>query len=66
MRKASGVNAEEGEFDSIFLVIHLYRDGKLARMKYFELKHLDAALARFEELSADRSKPDHSTTHKIE
>lgn len=50
-----------GEVESIFLVIQLYRDEKLARMEFFELEHQGDALARFEELvSASADAKEHA------
>ena len=38
--------------ESFSVVLMLYREEKLARMEFFELKELDTALAHFDELRA--------------
>jgi len=49
-----GHNTEGGEVESIFTILVYYPDGKLLRMEMFDVEHLDAALARFEELGDGR------------
>jgi hypothetical protein len=49
----SGANSEGGAVESFFVALIFYRDGKLARMEMFEVEQLDAAVARFEELSRE-------------
>lgn len=46
----SGTNEEGGEFDAVYVLVGVLRDGRLAGMEIFELDDLDVALARFEEL----------------
>lgn len=45
-----GTLAEGGEFESVFVRLMLYRDGRIGAVEQFELEHLDAARARFEAL----------------
>jgi len=46
----SGTNVEGGEFDAVYAVVGLLRDGRPQGMEIFELEDLDRALARFEDL----------------
>jgi hypothetical protein len=52
MRRA-GTNTEGGAVESLYVLLMLYRDEKIARFEVFELEQLDVALARFEELSKE-------------
>jgi hypothetical protein len=52
----AGTNSEGGEVESLFVLLVIYGEEKLARLESFELDQLDAALARFEELTGEPSK----------
>jgi class 3 adenylate cyclase/tetratricopeptide (TPR) repeat protein/ketosteroid isomerase-like protein len=45
-----GTLAADGELESVFARLLLYRDGRIGAVEQFELEHLDVARARFEEL----------------
>ena len=47
-----GKNTEGGEYEVLYVALMLQRGDKIARIEFFELEDLDAALARFEEFSA--------------
>jgi ketosteroid isomerase-like protein len=46
-----GTLAAGGEFESVFARLLLYRDGRIGAVEQYELEHLEAARARFKELS---------------
>ena len=48
--RTSGVNTEGGEVESFFVLLALYREEKVSRFEMFEMKHIDEAVARLEEL----------------
>jgi hypothetical protein len=47
-----GTNTEGGAFETIFVALIRYRDGRLLGNEFYELDDLDAARARFDELCA--------------
>ncbi len=53
VNRMSGTNAEGGDFESPFVALLLRRDDRFEAGEMFEIDHLDAALASFEELRPD-------------
>jgi hypothetical protein len=53
-----GTLPEGGAFESPFVCLWLYRDGRVVGCELFEPENLDRARARFEELRAADSKYD--------
>ena len=49
-----GTNQEGGEFEAVYVLFGVVRQGWLAGMEIFEFDDLDAALARFEELRSNQ------------
>jgi ketosteroid isomerase-like protein len=55
LARTFGTLADGGEFESVFIRLMLFRDGRIGAIEQFEPEHLDRARARFAELRAGTS-----------
>jgi hypothetical protein len=53
--RAFGTNLEGGDFDTVHVAMSLVRGGRVARTENYDIDQLDAALARFEQLTRGAS-----------
>jgi len=53
VERIAGTLAEGGAFESVFVMLSWFRNGRLAGAEVFELEDLDRARARFEELQTE-------------